>query len=225
MQVARNFFLTKEKTFTRKFNEALLAFKIEHSLTKDQILELYINQIYLGQRAYGFASAAQVYFGKNLRDLNLARDRDARRPAEGAVALQPGRQSATRQGAPAVRAAAHARSRLHHSRRSSKRRATSRSSWSATSRSSSTRADHFAEMVRQSIYERYQDDAYTRGFKVYTTLVQSRTRTRPMPQCARGVMEYDKRHGYRGAEGYFNLPQGRVRRSTRRCAAGANRER
>ena len=72
MQVARNFFLSKEKTFTRKFNEALLAFKIEHSLTKDQILELYINQIYLGQRAYGFASAAQVYFGKNLRDLNLA---------------------------------------------------------------------------------------------------------------------------------------------------------
>jgi penicillin-binding protein 1A len=72
MQVARNFFLTSEKTFTRKFNEALLAFKIEHSLTKDQILEIYINQIYLGQRAYGFASAAQVYFGKNLRDLNLA---------------------------------------------------------------------------------------------------------------------------------------------------------
>src|SRR5581483_6440762 len=72
MQVARNFFLSSEKTFSRKFNEALLAFKIEHSLTKDQILELYINQIYLGQRAYGFASAAQVYFGKNLRDLNIA---------------------------------------------------------------------------------------------------------------------------------------------------------
>ena len=70
MQVARNFF-DEEKTFTRKFNEALLAFKIEHSLSKDQILEIYINQIYLGQRAYGFASAAQVYFGKNLRDLNL----------------------------------------------------------------------------------------------------------------------------------------------------------
>src|SRR3954462_9541133 len=71
MQVARNFFLSKEKTLTRKFNEMLLAFKIEHSLSKDQILELYVNQIYLGQRAYGFASAAQTYFGKNLRDLNL----------------------------------------------------------------------------------------------------------------------------------------------------------
>src|SRR5215813_7388122 len=72
MQVARNFFLSREKTLTRKLYEALLAFKIESSLTKDQILELYINQIYLGQRAYGFAAAAQVYFGKTLAQLNVA---------------------------------------------------------------------------------------------------------------------------------------------------------
>src|SRR4051812_27479414 len=72
MQVARNFFLSKEKTLSRKFNEMLLAFKIEHSLSKDQILELYINQIYLGQRAYGFAAASQIYFGKPLEKLNLA---------------------------------------------------------------------------------------------------------------------------------------------------------
>src|SRR5512147_1116896 len=71
MQVARNFFLTKEKTLSRKFNEMLLAFKIEHNLTKDEILELYINQIYLGQRAYGFSTAAQVYFGKPLNQLSL----------------------------------------------------------------------------------------------------------------------------------------------------------
>src|SRR5213075_465969 len=72
MQVARNFFLTTEKTLTRKLYEAMLAFKIEHSLTKDQILELYVNQIYLGQRAYGFAAASQIYFGKALAELNLA---------------------------------------------------------------------------------------------------------------------------------------------------------
>jgi len=72
MQVARNFFLSTEKTFSRKFNEALLAFKIEHSLTKDEILQLYINQIYLGQRAYGFGAASQVYFGKQLDQLSLA---------------------------------------------------------------------------------------------------------------------------------------------------------
>src|SRR5258707_5585707 len=72
MQVARNFFLSKEKTLTRKFNEVLLAFKIEANLSKDQILELYLNQIYLGQRAYGFAAAAQIYFGKSLDKLTLA---------------------------------------------------------------------------------------------------------------------------------------------------------
>ena len=72
MQVARNFFLTTQKTFTRKFNEILLSYKIEHSLTKDQILSLYLNQIYLGQRAYGFAEAAQTYFGRPIDKLTVA---------------------------------------------------------------------------------------------------------------------------------------------------------
>src|SRR5260221_10041838 len=72
MQVARNFFLSSEKTLTRKLYDALLAFKIEHNLSKDQILELYVNQIYLGQRAYGFGAASQIYFGKALGELNLA---------------------------------------------------------------------------------------------------------------------------------------------------------
>src|SRR4029453_14899317 len=72
MQVARNFFLSSEKTLTRKLYEALLAFKIEHSLSKEQILELYVNQIYLGQRAYGFAAASQTYYGKALGQLSLA---------------------------------------------------------------------------------------------------------------------------------------------------------
>jgi penicillin-binding protein 1A len=72
MQVARNFFLTREKTITRKLREVLLAWKIEANLSKDQILELYVNQIFLGQRAYGFAAAAQIYFGKALRDLSPA---------------------------------------------------------------------------------------------------------------------------------------------------------
>ena len=85
MQVARNFFLSSEKTLTRKLYEALLAFKIEHSLTKDQILELYVNQIYLGQRAYGFGAASQIYYGKALDQLTPRRDGDARRAAEGAV--------------------------------------------------------------------------------------------------------------------------------------------
>src|SRR6266496_2931807 len=72
MQVARNFFLTREKTITRKLREVLLAWKIEANLTKDEILQLYINQIFLGQRAYGFAAAAQIYFGKSLKDVTAA---------------------------------------------------------------------------------------------------------------------------------------------------------
>jgi len=72
MQVARNFFLSNEKTLTRKLSEAMLAIKIEHNLSKDKILELYINQIYLGQRAYGFEAAARTYFGKSMKDLSLA---------------------------------------------------------------------------------------------------------------------------------------------------------
>ena len=116
MQVARNFFLSKEKTLTRKFNEMLLAFKIEASLTKDQILELYVNQIYLGQRAYGFAAAAQIYFGKPLDRAHARRIRHARGAAQGAVALQPGRQPEARAAAPAVRAAAHARARHDHAK-------------------------------------------------------------------------------------------------------------
>ncbi|MDY0057341.1 MAG: transglycosylase domain-containing protein, partial [Methyloversatilis sp.] len=72
MQVARNFFLSSERTLRRKVYEALMAFKIENSLTKDQILQLYINQIYLGQRAYGFAAASRAYFGKNLKDISVA---------------------------------------------------------------------------------------------------------------------------------------------------------
>ena len=109
MQVARNFFLTKEKTLTRKFNEVLLAFKIESNLTKDQILELYINQIYLGQRAYGFAAAAQIYFGKRLPELTLAEIAMLAGLPKAPSRLQPGGQSQARQAAAAIRAAPHAR--------------------------------------------------------------------------------------------------------------------
>jgi penicillin-binding protein 1A len=205
MQVARNFFLTKEKTFTRKFNEALLAFKIEHSLTKDQILEIYINQIYLGQRAYGFASAAQVYFGKNLRDLNLAE-----------MAMLAGLPKAPSRYNPVVNMQRAKERQLYVLRRMRELEFIKQAQFDEASHQPllvrrdqpeySTHADFFAEMVRQSMYERYQEDAYTRGFRVYTTL------SKPDQDAAyaavrKGVMEYDKRHGYRGAEGYFDLPQ------------------
>jgi penicillin-binding protein 1A len=205
MQVARNFFLTKEKTLTRKFNEALLAFKIERSLTKDQILEIYINQIYLGQRAYGFASAAQVYFGRNLRDLNL-----------GEIAMLAGLPKAPSRYNPVVNLQRAKDRQLYVLRRMRDLDFIKPAQFEEASHKPvvvvrdqpafSTRADYFSEMVRQSMYERYQDEAYTRGFKVYTTL--SRVQQDAAYAAVRkGVMEYDKRHGYRGAEGYFTLPQ------------------
>jgi penicillin-binding protein 1A len=205
MQVARNFFLTKEKTFHRKFNEALLAFKIEHSLTKDQILEIYINQIFLGQRAYGFASAAQVYFGKNLQDLNL-----------GEIAMLAGLPKAPSRYNPVVNMQRAKERQLYVLRRMRELNFIQPAQFEEAAHKPvivrrdqpefSTRADFFVEMVRQSIYERYQDEAYTRGFKVYTTLSKA-DQDAAYAAIRRGVMEYDKRHGYRGADGYFDLPQ------------------
>jgi len=206
MQVARNFFLSKEKTFTRKFNEALLAFKIEHSLTKDQILELYINQIYLGQRAYGFASAAQVYFGKNLRDLNLAE-----------MAMLAGLPKAPSRYNPVVNMQRSKERQMYVLRRMRELNFITQAQFDEASQKPilvrrdlpefATHADHFTEMVRQSIYDRYQEDTYTKGFKVYTTLSKV-DQDAAYAAVRRGVLDYDKRHGYRGAEGYFELPEG-----------------
>ncbi len=206
MQVARNFFLSKEKTFTRKFNEALLAFKIEHSLSKDQILEIYINQIYLGQRAYGFASAAQVYFGKNLRDLNLAE-----------IAMLAGLPKAPSRFNPVVNMQRAKDRQLYVLRRMRELNFVTQAELDAATQSPivvrrdlpefATQADYFSEMVRQSMYERYQDDAYSRGFRVYTTLSKAH-QDAAYDAVRRGVLEYDRRHGYRGAEAYVDLPQG-----------------
>ena len=153
MQVARNFFLSTEKTFTRKFNEALLAFKIEHSLNKDQILEIYINQIYLGQRAYGFASAGQAYFGKNLRDLNLAE-----------MAMLAGLPKAPSRYNPVVNMQRAKDRQLYVLRRMRELSFIDQPHYDEASQTPievrrdqpefATLEDYFAEMVRQSVYER-----------------------------------------------------------------------
>ncbi|MCE9640520.1 MAG: penicillin-binding protein 1A [Betaproteobacteria bacterium] len=203
MQVARNFFLSKEKTFTRKFNEMLLAFKIEHGLAKDQILELYINQIYLGQRAYGFAAAAQIYFGKSLDQLNVAE-----------MAMLAGLPKAPSSFNPVVNPKRAKLRQQYVLRRMRELDFISDEQWQAADKQVLTvkkyvnefavKADHFAEMVRQVLYERFQDDIYTRGFKVYTTL--SATHQNAAYAAVRaGVIDYDHRHGYRGAESYVEL--------------------
>ena len=204
MQVARNFFLSKEKTLTRKFNEMLLAFKIEASLPKDQILELYINQIYLGQRAYGFAAAGQIYFGKRLTDLTLAES-----------ALLAGLPKAPSRFNP-VANPQRARLRQQYVLRrmrdlqmiSGEQQAAAEKQVVHVKREMSefaVHAEHFAEMVRQAVYERYQDDAYTKGLRVYTTLLT--THQEAAYQAVRsGALDYDRRHGYRGPEDHADLP-------------------
>ncbi|WP_269533743.1 penicillin-binding protein 1A [Chitinimonas sp. BJYL2] len=209
MQVARNFFLSSEKTFSRKFNEALLSFKIEHNLSKDQILELYFNQIYLGQRAYGFSSAAQVYFGKTLEQLS---------PAE--MAMLAGLPKAPSSYNPVVNPARAKLRQQYVLRRMRELKFLDPAQYQAAtkevlsirkaSEAFSVAADYVAEMARQVVVEKYRDAAYTQGFNVYTTLVASRQHA-AYAAARKGVLDYDRRHGYRGPEGFLDLKDGRER--------------
>jgi len=203
MQVARNFFLTKEKTFTRKFNEVLLTFKIEHSMSKDEILQLYINQIYLGQRAYGFASASQVYFGKPLGQVTIAE-----------AAMLAGLPKAPSSYNPVVNPKRAKLRQLYVLRRMHELHFINDEQFQlaqqqpiVTMRGNQefgVKADYLSEMVRQAVFDKYQDDTYTQGFKVYTTIRQQ-DQLAAYHAVRAGVLDYDRRHGYRGPEGFIDL--------------------
>ncbi len=204
MQVARNFFLSREKTLTRKVNEMLLAFKIETSLSKEQILELYVNQIYLGQRAYGFASAARIYYGKTLEQLSLAET--------AMLAGLPKAPSSFNSVANPARAKLRQQYVLRRMREMNVINAEQQASADKQPltikndlNAFATKAGYVAEMVRQVMYERYKEDAYALGIKVYTTILVSHQDAANAALRA-GVLTYDRRHGYRGREGYAELP-------------------
>jgi penicillin-binding protein 1A len=200
MQVARNFFLSSEKTLTRKLYEALLSFKIESSLNKDQILELYINQIYLGQRAYGFAAAAQTYFGKTLSQLNAAE-----------AAMLAGLPKAPSLFNPVVNPSRAKQRQLYVLRRIAELGFLSEEQVADAQKTPlrvkrdiddfKVHAEYVAEMVRQMLYERYPEAVYSRGFRVYTTIVKA-DQEAAYAAVRRGLLDYDRRHGYRGPEGY-----------------------
>lgn len=203
MQVARNFFLSNEKTFKRKLSEALLAIKIEHSLSKDQILELYINQIYLGQRAYGFAAAAQVYYGKPLNKLSTAE-----------FAMLAGLPKAPSRFNPHVNPK-RATQRQHYVLRrmheinfitdAEYKTALAQPLKLRQSRQShDLSAEYVAEIVRQMMYARYKDDIYKSGLKVYTT-IRKDAQEAANDAVLQGILDYDKRHAYRGPEGRVSL--------------------
>ncbi|WP_371323658.1 penicillin-binding protein 1A [Dechloromonas sp. ZY10] len=202
-QVARNFFLSSEKTYSRKLYEILLSFKIESNLGKDQILELYINQIFLGQRAYGFAAAAQIYFGKPLKDISIAE-----------AAMLAGLPKAPSAYNPIVNPK---RARLRQQyvlRRMHELGHINDSQYEAALKEPlvlkrdlgdyAVHAEYVAEMARQIAAERFPDDVYTRGLKVYTTLIKGEQEA-AYAALRKGVLDYDKRHGYRGAESYLDL--------------------
>jgi penicillin-binding protein 1A len=206
MQLARNFFLSSEKTLTRKLYEALLAYKIESSLTKDQILEIYVNQIYLGQRAYGFAAAAQIYFGKALKDVTVAE-----------AAMLAGLPKAPSSFNPVVnpkrakQRQAYVLRRMHELGYLDDPKLAEAQKQELRVRRDidefAVHAEYAAEMVRQVLFERYPNEVYTRGFRVYTTLTK-KDQEAAYQSLRRGVLDYDRRHGYRGPEGFVEIKPG-----------------
>ncbi|MDU0809839.1 MAG: penicillin-binding protein 1A [Burkholderia sp.] len=204
MQVARNFFLSNKKTYKRKIYEMLLAYRIERTLTKDKILEIYMNQIYLGQHTYGFEAAAHAYFDKNLKNITLAE-----------AAMLAGLPKA-----PAV-----------YNPISNMKRAKARQQYvlkrmlelnfitkaeynesitqpiiiSESKHKYKIHAEHVSEIVRQMMYTQYQEEAYTRGFKVITT-INSSDQDAAYRSMRSGIINYEKHHSYRGPEGFVELP-------------------
>ncbi len=205
MQVARTFFLTREKTFARKLSEVLLAFKIEANLSKDQILELYINQIFLGQRAYGFGSAAQVYFAKSLADLTAA---EAAMLA--GLPQAPSRQNPIVNPKRAKERQAYVLRRMHDvgwlSDENYKAALAEPLKLNPNQRDTfAFKADYVSEMARVAVVEQYGEPAYVTGLRVYTT-VRRKDQEAANLALRQGISEYDRRHGYRGPEAQASLP-------------------
>ncbi len=204
MQVARNVYLSSEKTLTRKIYEILLAFKLEHQLSKDQILEIYLNQIYLGNRSYGFAAASESYFGKPLQDITIAE-----------AAMLAGLPKAPGANNP-VNNPSRARARQLYvidrmveagfiTEAQAKEARAERLHLRNANDPERLHAEYVAETVRQLMYAQYGDSTYTRGLKVYTSLVASQ-QAAAYTALRRGIMDYERRQIYRGPEKFVDLP-------------------
>ena len=203
MQVARNFFLSREKTYMRKLNEIFLAVKIERELTKNEILELYLNKIYLGQRAYGVGAAAQVYYGTGITNLNLAQH-----AMLAGLPKAPSRTNPVTSPEQAVVRRAYVLRRMLELDYIDRARFDEASNAPVTASLHSPGIDleapYVAEMVRRHMIEEYGEESYSAGYVVTTTI-------RDKPQVAanralnRALLEYDERHGYRGPEQHYEL--------------------
>lgn len=204
-QVARTFYLSKKKSYTRKLREALLAIKIEQHLSKDQILELYLNQIYMGQRAYGFEAASQTYFGKPLTQLSVA-------------------ESAMLAGVPQNPRYANPSANLDRAKKRQQQvlermlatgvitqgqhdKALAEKVQVQKGNDYAVHAEHVAEMVRQTLYAQYGEASYTMGLKV-TTSLRAADQQAAWQALRKGVLDYDRRQPYRGPEDEEDLPDG-----------------
>ncbi len=204
MQVARNVYLSSEKTFARKIYEVLLTLKLEQLLTKDQILEIYMNQIFLGHRAYGFAAAAETYFGKPLKDVTCA-------------------EAAMLAGIPKFPSSANPITNYERARQRqlyiidrmldngfiSAREAELARNETLTIRpprdSDDAHAEYAAEMVRQMLFAQYGQSTYSRGLNVYTT-IKSDEQLAAYNALRRGILGYERKHAWRGPEKFIELP-------------------
>lgn len=201
MQVARDFCQNRQKTFSRKLNEILLAFKIEEAFSKEEILELYLNQIYFGNRAYGVAAASQVYYGKPLNELTLAQ-----------IAMLAGLPQAPSRDNPIANPKAARERRNHILQRMLEHRHINLMEYNAAVSApiaanyhelqAEASAPYLAEMVRNAIFSQYGEGAYATGMKVYTS-IDSRLQTFANQALHDGILAYDQRHGYRGPEGHL----------------------
>ena len=205
MQVARNVYLSSEKTYTRKIYEILLTFKLEHLLSKDQILEIYMNQIFLGNRAYGFSAAAETYFGKPLKDLTVA-------------------EAAMLAGVPKFPSTANpianftrARERqlyiidrmLENGFITAEQAAAAKEQElriRPVGNNGRVHAEYVAEMVRQMMFTQYGDQTYSRGLNVYTS-INGADQTAAYAALRRGILDYERRQAYRGPEKFVDLPR------------------
>jgi len=203
MQVARNFFLSPEKTYSRKIKEILLAFKIERELSKEQILELYFNKIFLGHRAYGFAAAAQVYYGKTLNELTLPE-----------MAMLAGLPKAPSRDNPLTNPDNAIERRNAILRQMQNLGFIDEAAYTAAVNTPlaagkhaykfNVEAPYVAEMVRQYMIQAYDEKTYAGGFHVYTT-INTNDQQAAVKALRDGLLEYERRHGYRGPAGHVTV--------------------
>ncbi|MFZ5566770.1 MAG: penicillin-binding protein 1A [Pseudomonadota bacterium] len=210
MQVARNVYLSSEKTFTRKIYEILLTFKLEHLLTKDQILEIYMNQIFLGNRAFGFAAASETYFGKSIKDVTIAEAAMLAGLPKAPSAFNPinnPKRARSRQLYIIDRMLDNGFITAEEAQAAKKQelRIKSGGNTGAVGNPSRSHAEFVAEMVRQLIFAQYGEETYTRGLNV-TTTIRSSDQEVAYQALRQGILDYERRQAYRGPEKFVSLP-------------------